>query len=274
VSVLNNSGSPFYDLFSGLIAYRDNASDMGGTFAALQLRDSTQVALMSDANPAADLPPLDMWDAYQTLDANGTVFLFSASLATGEAVEIFTELELLRHPVPLPAGTWLLASALGVENQAANGRVNPGSGVGPVEDYLDVDDRRAVDGLDRSDPQARSGDLANDDAMQAERIGPVRRSRGEDAGEGCRLIAAWMDLEYGPIGAMKPGDHDDFVARGEAVQRTSEFRLHLEPGVGRALRSLSRRIAERSQRRSNVPDRLQREVLTCSAHVRLTCPTT
>ena len=87
---------------------------MGRTFAALQLRDSTQVALMSDANPAADLPPLDMWAAYQTLDANGTVFLFSASLATGEAVEIFTELELLRHPVPLPAGAWLLASALGV----------------------------------------------------------------------------------------------------------------------------------------------------------------
>ncbi len=113
IIIANNSGPPFYDAFSGLLAYRDNASDMSGTFGLLQLRDSTQVALTSDANPAADLPPLEAWDAYQPLDANGTVFYFSASLATGEAVAIYGEIDLLRHPVPLPAGAWLLASALG-----------------------------------------------------------------------------------------------------------------------------------------------------------------
>jgi len=38
--------------------------------------------------------------------------------------------------------------------------------IGAVDDNrLDVDDRRAVDGLDRSDPQPSSGDLAHGHAM-------------------------------------------------------------------------------------------------------------
>jgi hypothetical protein len=43
------------------------------------------------------------------------------------------------------------------------------------QNWLDVDDRRSVDGLDRTDPQSRSLDRADDDGMKAEWIRPVWR---------------------------------------------------------------------------------------------------
>jgi hypothetical protein len=100
---------------------------------------------------------------------------------------------------------------------------------------LDVDNRRAVDGLDRSDAQPGSVDRAYDDGMKAQRVGPVRRSRREDSGQRIPQFAPWVDLQDIAARPMEPRDHDDFVADNKAAQCLRRPPSHLEPGIGRAL---------------------------------------
>jgi hypothetical protein len=94
--------------------------------------------------------------------------------------------------------------------------------------------------------------------MQAERVRSVRRPRGEHPGERDVRIAARMHLEHVAIGEVKPGDHDDLVARGQPAQRSLEPRIDVDPRVGRSLGTLPRCLIQRAQRRPDVPDRLER----------------
>src|SRR5262249_40952312 len=124
-----------------------------------------------------------------------------------------------------------------------------------LENWLDVDDRGAVDRFDGPDAKPSAVDLAHDDRMKPERVRPIRGSRREDACERIARIGSWMDLHHVAPRAVKPGDHDDLVASGEAKQRVRSPRMHMEPGVWCAFRSLSRRLAARLQCRSDDTDR-------------------
>jgi hypothetical protein len=56
-----------------------------------------------------------------------------------------------------------------------------------------------------------------------------------------------VDLEDIAARPVKPRDHDDRVADGDALQSLRRPRVQLEPGVGRALRSLPGRAAGRNR---------------------------
>src|SRR5262249_33897330 len=132
---------------------------------------------------------------------------------------------------------------------------NRALGVGTlVEHRFDVDDRRAVERFDRSNPQAVSLNLAHLDAMEAQRIGAVRGAGGEDAGKRSVRIAARMHLGHVAIGAVQPGDHDDVVAGRNPQEGARNVRVDFQPGVRRAFGALSRRLVQCSKRRSNEAD--------------------
>src|SRR5690348_1091311 len=117
----------------------------------------------------------------------------------------------------------------------------PGLKIFPARKHrLDVDDGRAVNGFDGANAEAISGDLADYDAMQAERVGTVRGARGKDAMESVPGIRARINLEHVAAGAVQPGDNDDLVAGTEAVEGVGGEGADFKPGVGRALRALHR----------------------------------
>ena len=123
--------------------------------------------------------------------------------------------------------------------------------------WLDVHDGRAVDGFDRTDAQPVSVDLAYDDRMKAQRVRPVGRSRRKDAREWIARVGPWVHLKDVATRAMKPRDDDHVVANGEAVECFRRPREHLEPGVGRSLRSLLGRVAAHLERGPDHTDRPQ-----------------
>src|SRR5579859_670117 len=63
-----------------------------------------------------------------------------------------------------------------------------------LQDRLDVDDRGAVERLDRADAQAGAVDRADRDRVQADRVGAIRRAGGEHAGERVAAIRARVNL--------------------------------------------------------------------------------
>lgn len=69
---------------------------------------------------------------------------------------------------------------------------------------FDVDDRRAVDGLDRTNPQPVLGDLAHGDAMKAQWIWSVGRSRPKDISERATMVRARMDFWTVAPGPVEP----------------------------------------------------------------------
>lgn len=73
---------------------------------------------------------------------------------------------------------------------------------------LDVDDRRAVDGFDRSDEQAVPVDRAHGNGVEAGRVRHVGGARREDAREWTTRVRPWPDLEDVPGGLVKPGDDE------------------------------------------------------------------
>src|SRR5262245_54527206 len=77
---------------------------------------------------------------------------------------------------------------------------------------LDVHDGRPVNRFDGSDPQPGAADRAYDYWMKAERVRPIRRARGEHAGQRRAPVRPRMHLEHVALRTVKPGDHDDFVA--------------------------------------------------------------
>jgi len=80
---------------------------------------------------------------FLNLDGNGTLYaqLARALTTSGSAPSLATKSRL--------ATPWKVALCIGAAGQ----------------NWLDVDDRRAIDGLDRSDSQPGAGDLAHGHAM-------------------------------------------------------------------------------------------------------------
>src|SRR4029453_4510602 len=96
-----------------------------------------------------------------------------------------------------------------------------------------------------------------DDRMKAQRVRPVGRSRRKDAREWIARVGPWVHLKDITTRAMEPCDDDHFVANGETVECFRRPREHLEPGVGRSLRSLLGRVAARLEHGSDHTDRPQ-----------------
>jgi len=67
-----------------------------------------------------------------------------------------------------------------------------------------------------------------------------------------------MHFEHVAFVKMQPGDDDDLVARVDPVQRSREGGVYFQPGVRRSFGTLSRRLVQRSQRRANVTDGMER----------------
>src|SRR4029434_3103164 len=78
----------------------------------------------------------------------------------------------------------------------------------------------------------QTGDFENLNAVQAEWIRSVGRSRIKDAGERDICIPPWMQSEHVTPGLMKPGDHDDFLSDRYALQPFGNGRRQVEPCVG------------------------------------------
>lgn len=112
-----------------------------------------------------------------------------------------------------------------------------------VEHDFDVDDRRAVDGLNRTDPQAIPYDLLHGHTMKAHWIRTVWRARGENPGQPTAWIRAGMNLHYVAPGLVQPGEDNDVVAGSEAVEGGGSKPMDFQPGIGCALRALPGRFA-------------------------------
>ena len=66
-----------------------------------------------------------------------------------------------------------------------------------------------------------------------------------------------MSLQYIALRFVQPRDHDQFVTDFYSQKRLRESRFDLEPRVGRAFRTLSRRIFPALHRRTNEANRLE-----------------
>src|SRR5262245_35509039 len=93
--------------------------------------------------------------------------------------------------------------------------------------------------------------------MKPKRIRPIRRARGEDAGQRILGLAARMNLEHVPSRLMEPRDHNELVAGRDALQCTDRPFLDLEPRVRRTLGALPWRDVAIGERGSNDADRSQ-----------------
>jgi hypothetical protein len=113
---------------------------------------------------------------------------------------------------------------------------------GLVQHRFHVDDRRLVQrlqGLDQ-DPQSLHG---NDlDPVQPDGVGPVRRASAEHPGRRPRGIVARPGDQHPAVGPVQPGQHDDLGAGGKVAKALGDARLEVDPGGGRALVPLARRL--------------------------------
>jgi hypothetical protein len=100
------------------------------------------------------------------------------------------------------------------------------------KNWLDVNNGRAVDGFDGADAQPILDDLAHGNAMEAQRIWPVGRSRRKYARKRKAPIRARMNLEHVAPGAVQPSHNDDVAADQESIKPLCGERTHLKPGVG------------------------------------------
>jgi len=87
---------------------------------------------------------------------------------------------------------------------------------------LDVDNRGAIDGFDRSNSQPIPNDFLHGYGMEAQWIRSVRRARREDAREGKPLVTARVEAEHIAAGAVKPRHDDDLIADGDSVESFCE----------------------------------------------------
>jgi hypothetical protein len=73
-----------------------------------------------------------------------------------------------------------------------------------------------------------------------------------------------VHLQGGSVGQVQPGDHHDVVAGAQAVERRPHGWVEYQPAVGRAFVTLARSCLRLGQRRFDIPDGLQHEVM---AHI-------
>lgn len=110
---------------------------------------------------------------------------------------------------------------------------------------FDVNNRSTVDGLDGADPQTVVDNAAHGDAVKAQRIWPIGRTRRKHACKRTAPIGAGMNFQHIASRAVQPSHNDDVVADHESVKTSSREGVHFKPGVGGALGALFRRLASR-----------------------------
>ena len=81
-----------------------------------------------------------------------------------------------------------------------------------AKDRLYVGDRRPVDRLKTAHLQTQSVHAEHAYAVQANRVGPARRSRTEDTLLGSALVISRMHGQRAAIGLVQPGEDDDLVS--------------------------------------------------------------
>lgn len=102
-----------------------------------------------------------------------------------------------------------------------------------------IDDRCPIDRLEAPDVDAGAVDVEDRHRVNAERIRPVLRPRGEHAPHGPARIAARMHSQDGPVRQVQPRDDDDVVAGPQPVERCTDAGLECQPAVRRALVALT-----------------------------------
>jgi hypothetical protein len=109
------------------------------------------------------------------------------------------------------------------------------------EDRLQIDDRRAVDRLERPDADPPRLHREHPTRCSPTGLGRFRRPGGEDAGERSARISARVDLEDRPVCLVEPGQHQELVPRRERRGGVHHLRSKLDPCIRRALVALHRR---------------------------------
>lgn len=122
---------------------------------------------------------------------------------------------------------------------------------------LDIEDRRSVDALQRVDANAISGDLKHFDLVNADRVRPIRRTRGKHAGERSVRDALGMNLKCLAIRLVQPRKQDQFNAHADPEQRRLVSRVEFEPRFRRVLVALARSRFAVPERRTNYADRMK-----------------
>src|SRR6266540_1682050 len=96
--------------------------------------------------------------------------------------------------------------------------------------------------------------------MKPQRVWAIRRSRREDACQRNAPVAARVNLEHVTARLVQPCHDDDLVANDDPVEPFGQGRTYLEPRVGRALATLSRRLRASLEGRVDDPDLPQKRM--------------
>src|ERR1700752_4688376 len=94
-------------------------------------------------------------------------------------------------------------------------------------------------------------DVDDGDAMKADRVRSIRRSRRKDSGERDPFVVPWMGLQDAAVSLVQPGHHNQLGAGGDPMKRRRELRFDFEGGWRCALECLTRRIAQSVKRGSH-----------------------
>ena len=119
------------------------------------------------------------------------------------------------------------------------------------EDRLDVHNRCPVDSFEAVYAHAQVVDAENRNHVDAKRVRPMLRTRGEHAANWPARIAPRVHLQDGSVREMQPGDHDDVVAGMQAIERGPHVRVEYQPAVRRAFVTLAWGRLRLGQRRFN-----------------------
>jgi tannase/feruloyl esterase len=120
---------------------------------------------------------------------------------------------------------------------------------------LEIDDGRAVNRFEPSHRQRVTVNGEDCDAVQADRIGPIRRTRAEHSRQRPRHVVPRMHFQNRPIGLVQPGEKQHFHTGTEALEPRRELRKDVDSGVRRSLIALLGRLSGILQAGSNVSDR-------------------
>ena len=123
-----------------------------------------------------------------------------------------------------------------------------------VEDGFDVHNRRAVHSLEVSDTNPKSVHTNDLGPMEPDRVWTMRAPRGEHAFLWSRRIAARVHAQDGAIGEVKPREDENLVTDAQVPCSFADVGVEDEPGLGRSLVGLARRVIWVEQGRFYVTD--------------------
>ena len=129
------------------------------------------------------------------------------------------------------------------------------SAIRTAQHRLEIDDGRAVNRFEPAHRQRVSVDGEDFDAVQADRIGPIRRTRAEHSRQRPRHVVPRMHFQNRAIGLVQPGEQQHFHTGTEVLEPRRELGKDVDSGVRRALIALLGRPSGILQAGSNVSDR-------------------